>query len=154
MHQCDSSCSKTHSIMDPDAIYPEAAIDEELTDEQIDQLVEQAQRRLSAPAPVPADYKYGGLPLSKPARSELPQSYVDTDGKVARLNSEGTLTNLTKRKAYGVRKIEDPVVAKKKTQEVCSLRSCPCSPTSMRKINHIISLEQTYRLRHGCLPAT
>ncbi|KAI9661995.1 MAG: hypothetical protein M1831_002910 [Alyxoria varia] len=103
--------------MDLGSMNPDGATDEELTDEQIDQLVEQAQHRLIAQATVPADGKYGGLPLSKPARSELPRPYVDTEGKVAQLHSEGAPAANGKKSAYGVRKVEDPVVAKKKSQE-------------------------------------
>ncbi|KAL1642040.1 dTDP-fucopyranose mutase [Diplodia intermedia] len=94
--------------------------DDELSDEQIEMLLKQAEVRARekntssslVQLPSAADYK---LPrLDTPG---LPAPYVQTDGEVARVDPSRLLDDQQRTLANHIRKVEDPVAVKKKKIE-------------------------------------
>ncbi|KAL0262171.1 dTDP-fucopyranose mutase [Diplodia seriata] len=94
--------------------------DDELSDEQIEMLLKQAEVRARekntssslVQLPSAADYK---LPrLDTPG---LPAPYVHTDGEVARVDPSRLLDDQQRALANHIRKVEDPVAVKKKKIE-------------------------------------
>ncbi|KAF2231898.1 nucleolus protein required for cell viability [Viridothelium virens] len=91
--------------------------DEDLADDQIHQLLEEAQTRLRAQrstalARSGKDLSFKGLPRLDASATEKP--YIKNDGGVARIDQSRLLSDNQRNLANGIRKIEDPVVMKKR----------------------------------------
>lgn len=119
------------------------AHDDELSDEQIEMLLKQAEVRLrdkatsTQPLPLPtaADFK-----LPRLEAANLPAPYIQTDGDIARLAPARLLDPRQRELANRIRKVEDPVAVKKKQAEV---RSRPLRPIAYEENIPIFLLEQT-----------
>lgn len=91
--------------------------DEELTDEQVRQLLNEAEKRLREKASShPTAEKPFTLPKLKP--TQLPDTYLTTKGSITRLDQSKLVPEKDRALANGVKKIEDPVVAKRQRKEV------------------------------------
>lgn len=124
----------------PGEHFDDMETDEDLSDEQIEQLLKQAETRLCQQQHslkhdsryVPAIPSAGKLDIST-----LPKPYVQTDGEVARVDTQKILDERQRKIADGaIRTVEDPLVVRKKTLEVCRipLLSIPAhAPLPMRK---------------------
>lgn len=95
---------------------------EDLSDEQIEQLLQQAETRLRQQVArkadsgryVPVIPRAGKLDVSA-----LPKPYVQTNGEIAQADTHRLLDEKHRRLADGgIRKVEDPVLVKKKALEV------------------------------------
>jgi hypothetical protein len=99
----------------------ELAMDEDLTDEQMEQLLARATARLQQKA-TPAQSKKTGekapytFPKLNPGALEKP--YVTTQGDVATVDATRLLEEKHRKQANGIRKVEDPVASKKLALEV------------------------------------
>ncbi|KAF2253837.1 Fcf2-domain-containing protein [Trematosphaeria pertusa] len=90
--------------------------DEELTDEQVRQLLNEAEKRLREKASShPTAEKPFTLPKLKP--TQLPDTYLTTKGSITRLDQSKLVPEKDRALANGVKKIEDPVVAKRQRKE-------------------------------------
>jgi len=107
----------------PQEHFDDMETDEDLSDEQIEQLLKQAETRLRQQQYfskhdsryVPTIPSAGKLDIST-----LPQPYVQTDGEVARVDSQKILDERQRKIADGaIRTVEDPLVIRKRTLEVC-----------------------------------
>jgi hypothetical protein len=97
--------------------------EEDLSEEQMDALLEAAEARLrqndSAPRSSGTSYK---IPKLQSSGSDTP--YVTTEGHVARVDRSKMVDAKTQSAANaGVRKVEDPLVVKRRAEEVCLLCS-------------------------------
>lgn len=93
--------------------------DEELSDEQIQTLLKQAEARLRER---PTSAARGAATLFKFPRlnvGDIAQPYVRVDGDVARVDSSKLLDKRERGLSDQIRKVKDPVVVKQKLLEVC-----------------------------------
>ena len=96
--------------------------DDDLTDEQIDELLARATRRLQEKSKSQdrvhtshtQTYAFPKLDTGK-----LDRPYVSTTGAVATVDAHRLLEEKQRNGANGIRKVEDPVAAKKLAVEVC-----------------------------------
>ena len=130
--------------MDVDLVeHPDAHVsdDEDLSEEQIEQLLKQAEDRLRQKA-LSKDVNISGYTLPRSAKlnvSALPKPYVQITGDIARADSRRLPDEKQRKLANGgVRRVEDPLILKRKTFEVYQIPSNRSMP--MRKIIPIISL--------------
>lgn len=109
--------------------------DEELTDEQIEQLLARATARLQEKAKQQQLTKSNGLSLSFPKldAGQLEKPYVETKGDVATLDSSRLLDEKHRKQANGIRKVEDPATVKKAAAEVRSKHFLTSNSIPMRK---------------------
>jgi len=126
-------------VLPPHEHYDDLEEDEDLSDEQIEQLLKQAEARLRQQQHSSKhDSRY--VPTisaaSKLDTSTLPKPYVQTDGLVARVDTHKILDERQRKIADGViRTVEDPLLVRKKTLEVSntSLSFSAYAPLPMRK---------------------
>jgi hypothetical protein len=96
--------------------------DEDLTDEQIRELLNEAAVRMRAKAaaqPVAATEAPFKLPKLKPGH--IADTYEKTDGNITRLDHSKLVDKKQQTLANGIKKIEDPLQIKKQKKEVRSL---------------------------------
>lgn len=105
---------------------PTAIVDDvpgELTDDQIEQLLQQAEERIRNPSStaltLPPATKSSSL-KRKHDESGLPTPYIQTNGGIARADPRRLIEESTRQQANGIRKVEDPLVVKKRKLEVGS----------------------------------
>ncbi len=101
---------------------PNPTIDEELTDEQIDKLLARASERLQAKKAATSLAKKEEAPrynLQKLNPGKLVKPYVSTQGDIAIVNATRLVDEKQQKQANGIRKVIDPVAAKKLSEEVC-----------------------------------
>lgn len=93
---------------------------EDLSEEQIEQLLQQAEARLKAETSVivlqQKDETVARLPRLD--TSALTKPYVDTHGVIARADPGRLVDEGVRKLADGIRTVEDPVVTKRKLLEV------------------------------------
>ncbi|KAF2091148.1 rRNA-processing protein FCF2 [Saccharata proteae CBS 121410] len=97
-----------------------ASDDEDLSDDQIKALLEQAEtslREKKAESQLSRDFAAASFKLPKLDAGSLPSPYVQIDGEVAHVDSKRLLDSKQQRLANQIRKVEDPVVARKKLAE-------------------------------------
>jgi len=94
--------------------------DEELSDEQIQTLLKQAEARLRERATTVAQSASTLLKLPRLNVGDIAQPYVRTDGEIARVDSSKLLSERERELANKIRKVEDPVAVKKKLSQVGS----------------------------------
>lgn len=127
-HSFHLSKSSTHMAIIGEARPPQDVFhameeDEELFEEQIEQLLKQAETRLRQQQHLSKhDSRY--LPTIPAAgkldASTLPKPYVQHDGEVARVDTDKILDERQRKLADGaIRTVEDPLIVRKKTLEVC-----------------------------------
>jgi hypothetical protein len=90
--------------------------DEELTDEQVQELLAEAAERMRAKAPQPINDAPFKLPKLNPGY--IAETYSTTQGAITRLDSSKLLPKKEQALANGTKKIEDPVQLKKQKKEV------------------------------------
>jgi len=99
---------------------------DDLSEEQIEQLLQQAEARLRAESSV-VPFSETSDRLPRLDTSALVKPYVNTKGDVARADSSRLIDEKTRKLAEGVRMVEDPVVMKRKLLEVRNYFSCHSS---------------------------
>lgn len=97
---------------------------EELSDEQIHELLDEAERSLRAKQ---AQHETAHAPFKLPqlGTGNMTEKYLKTKGSVTRADPSKLVNKGQKALAEGIKKIEDPVQVKKQKLEVCK----PCSLT-------------------------
>lgn len=88
----------------------------DLLDSHVEQLLRQAEVRLQEHANSRAQKHRHVLPA--PSRSYLPTPYVQTRNQVASLDGKRLLSHEERKLGTGVKKVEDPLVTKKRILEV------------------------------------
>ena len=105
------------------AVLDESAKD--LTDDQIEQLLQLAEERTRNPSSTAltrsANHEPAYSYTKKPAIAGLPTPYIETNGEIAQADARRLVENSTRVMANGIRKVEDPLVSKKKTLDVGDL---------------------------------
>jgi hypothetical protein len=100
-------------------------MDEELTDEQIEELLARATARMKAKSgqkktddvlKLDTTERYN-FPKLDPG--QLQKSYVSQENGLANVDSSRLVDEQQRKQANGVRKVEDPTTAKKLAMEVC-----------------------------------
>lgn len=92
---------------------------EEMSDQQIETLLKQAEERLRQPEFARSNKQGSYLPrTAKLDTSALPQTYVQTSGDIARADPKRLIDEKERRLANGFRKVEDPIALKRKLNEV------------------------------------
>lgn len=97
------------------------ADDEELSDSEIDALLARASQRLKEQTQdkqLTTQSEEQRLTFPKLDAGNLEKPYVDTSGNIAKLNDNRLLEEKHRKKADIIRKVEDPVAAKKAAAEV------------------------------------
>jgi len=97
---------------------------EDLSEEQIEQLLQQAEARLRAGSLVVSFNRTSDL-LPHLDTSALVKPYVNIKGDVARADTGRLIDEKTRKLAVGIRKVEDPVFTKRKLLEVSCCRNHP-----------------------------
>lgn len=100
---------------------------DELTDQQIEELLTQATARLQAKAVSSAvarpseqqRYKFPKLETGK-----LDKPYISTENNVAILDKSVLRSEQMREQSKGIRRVEDPALLKKAVEEVCEVISC------------------------------
>lgn len=101
---------------------PSESVDGDLTDEQVETLLARAAARLSQnPSIIEQDHKFKFPKLNTGA---LAQPYITSDNGVAQLDSARLLEGRQRQQANAMKKVEDPVAAKRLAVEVCILLPC------------------------------
>jgi hypothetical protein len=95
--------------------------EEELTDEQVRELLEDASRRLreKQAAGPPKSTSDAPFKLPKLRPGHIADTYTTTKGNITRLDSSKLVNKRDQILANGVKKIEDPVAIKRQKIEVC-----------------------------------
>ena len=93
--------------------------DEDISDEQIDQLLKRAEVRLREQANS-QDRPNQSISLPRTSRSELPAPYVQTRDQIAQVDPKRLLSENDRWLANSVKKVEDPLEVKRKKYEVGS----------------------------------
>jgi hypothetical protein len=121
--RCNSSCVNVNMALPAHQPFPEDDIDEELSDEQVRELLNEAERRMratqAASPPITTDAPFK-LPKLKPGH--VADSYLKTEGGVRQLDTSKLINQKERVLAYGIKKIEDPVQVKKQKSEVCTAK--------------------------------
>lgn len=101
--------------------------DEELSDEQIRELLNEAAVRMRAQAAQPAVKTDAPFRLPKLQPGHIADTYEKTDGNITRLDHSKLIDKKQQALANGIKKIEDPLQIKRQKQEVRSiLHLLPC----------------------------
>lgn len=108
--------------------------DEELTDEQVRELLAEAAERMRAKAPQPAHDAPFTLPKLNPGH--IADTYSTTHGAITKLDASKLLPKQDQALANGVKKIEDPVQLRKQKQEVSHDASFPLAVDDNYPILH------------------
>ena len=94
--------------------------DHELSDEDIEQLLARATARLQQnPEQHLVKKRENTFTFPKLNTGELEKPYLQTKGDVASVDGKRLLEERHRKQANGIRKVEDPVAAKKVALEVC-----------------------------------
>jgi hypothetical protein len=118
--------------------------DEDMSDEQMRELLNEAAARMRAKAagkPTTAPEVPFKLPKLRPGH--LADTYEKTDGSITRLDHSKLIDKKQQELANGIKKIDDPLVAKKQRLEVCTT-SCftfTCSSSWQRTFRKTRKLE-------------
>ncbi|KNG52569.1 rrna-processing protein fcf2 [Stemphylium lycopersici] len=91
--------------------------DEDLSDEQIRELLNEAAVRMRAKAAQPAAKSEAPFKLPKLTPGHIADTYEKTDGNITRLDHSKLVDKNQKALANGIKKIEDPLQIKKQKQE-------------------------------------
>ena len=94
----------------------------DMTDEQMDALLERATARLkqkSNTAALATSDEHNKYTFPKLNTGKLDEAYVTSKGDVAMVDASRLLQAKQRKKANGIRKVEDPVSAKKFAEAVC-----------------------------------
>lgn len=94
--------------------------DEDLSDEQIRELLNEAAERMRAKAAQPAARTEAPFKLPKLASGRIADTYEKTQGNITRLDHSKLVDKNQAALANGIKKIEDPLQVKKQKQEVRS----------------------------------
>lgn len=100
---------------------PTAVLDDELSDEQIEQLLARATARLqekSKQTQLIQKNESHSYTFPKLDAGALEKPYVTTKGDIATVDSSRLLKEKLRKQAEGIRKVEDPVTSKKALEEV------------------------------------
>lgn len=92
--------------------------DDELTDEQIRELLNEAAVRMRAKAAQPAATAEAPFKLPKLAPGHIADTHEKIQGNITRLDHSKLVDKNQKALANGIKKIEDPLQVKKQKQEV------------------------------------
>ena len=93
--------------------------DEDLTDAQVQDLLEQASRRMrEARTNAPSSAVAGSFKLPKLQPGHIADTYLKTEGAITRLDTSKLVDKEQQALANGVKKIEDPLLLKKQKEEV------------------------------------
>lgn len=97
-----------------------ATTEDELSDEQIEQLLAKAAARLQSKALAQAskDESKHGFNFPRLDAGELEKPYMTTKGDVTTVDATKMLEDKQRKHADGIRKVEDPVAAKNAAAEV------------------------------------
>jgi len=116
------SCVNVNMALPAHQPLPGDDTDEELSDEQIRELLNEAERRMRAKQvaspPVAPDAPFK-LPKLKPGH--VADSYLKTEGGRRRLDPTKVVDEQHRALALGIKKIEDPLVVRKQKAEVCRI---------------------------------
>lgn len=123
--------------------------DEELSDEQIRELLNEAAVRMRANAAQPASSTQTPFKLPKLTPGHIADTYEKTDGNITRLDQSKLVDQTQKALANGIKKIEDPIQVKKQKQEVRQFNRTR-TPVMISIPNVLLS---RFGHRLGCLPA-
>ena len=126
--------------------------DEELSDEQIRELLSEAAVRMRAKAAQPAAQTDSAFRLPKLQPGRIADTYEKTDGNITRLDHSKLVDKKQQALANGIKKIDDPLQIKKQKQEVRSIHAAYVSTPLMISIPKILLLSRLGR-RLGCPPA-
>lgn len=111
-----------HFAMAAQGDRPTRAVEDEMSDEQMEELLAQATARLrereSSKALQAQPQKYT---FPKLDAGNLDKSYITSTGDVAEADRARLLEDKQRQSHGGIRKVEDPVVARKIALEVCSI---------------------------------
>ena len=110
--------------------------EDDLSDEQIEQLLARATARLqekSKDKQLTKKNEQQHLSFPKLDAGNLEKPYVTTNGDIATIDSSRLLEEKHRKKAEGFRKVEDPIISKKAAEEVRA-PTRNLSYTAMRKI--------------------
>lgn len=90
--------------------------DDELTDEQVRQLLTEASERILAKGS--ASYADAPFKLPKLNPGHIADTYSNTNGEITKLDTSKLLSQEQRAMANGIKKIEDPVQLKRQKKEV------------------------------------
>lgn len=99
---------------------PATAQDDDLTDEQVEQMLLRATERLKRSSSTELAKKAEAQRYNFPKlqTGQLKTPYVSSDGNVATLDSKRVSDQTQRKGANGIRRVEDPLASKKAAQEV------------------------------------
>jgi hypothetical protein len=121
--RCNPSCVNVNMALPAHQPVLKDDTDEELSDEQVRELLNEAERRMrakqAASSPIATDAPFK-LPKLKPGH--VADSYLKTEGGVRQLDTSKLINQKERVLAYGIKKIEDPVQVKKQKAEVCTAK--------------------------------
>jgi hypothetical protein len=109
--------------------------DEELSDEQIRELLDGAAQRMRAKQPVTRPDAPFKLPKLRPGH--ISDTYEKTEGNITRLDHSKLIDEKQQALANGIKKIEDPIALKRQRKEVCTHNHHHPSPPVMISIPNI-----------------
>lgn len=95
--------------------------DEDLNDEQIQELLARASARLKSKQPSSAIAKSNEsqrYTFPKLETGQLEKGYVSTQGDIAVIDGSRLVDSQQRKRANGVRRVEDPIASKKEAEEV------------------------------------
>ena len=97
-----------------------------MTDEQMDELLARATARLkekTSPAALAISDEHNRYTFPKLNTGKLDEAYVTSKDDVATVDTSRLLELKQRKQANGIRKVEDPVTAKKFAEDVCHVLS-------------------------------
>lgn len=119
--------------------------DRDLTDEEVQQMLARATQHLAQEAQSKELLQNNDsqrYTFPKLQTGALDQPYVSSNGDIATLDSKRSLEQKHRPDVHGIRKVEDPVAAKKAAHEVC-LSSRLYFPYGYEEINSQFFLERS-----------
>lgn len=111
--------------------------EEDLSDEQIHELLARASARLKSKSVSAINSKSSELQkytLPKLDAGELESGYVSTQGDLAVMDGSRLVDSKLRKQANGVRKVEDPIMSRKDAEEVGAANFLTFAFAIMRKI--------------------
>lgn len=111
-------------------------VDDDLTDEQMDELLARASARLKEQSKLKDLMKLDekeAYTFPKLQTGKLEQPYVSNQGDVATVDAKRLVEGKDRKQSNGIRRVEEPVAAKKLAIEVCR-RTTNIHIRAMRKI--------------------
>jgi DNA transposition AAA+ family ATPase len=95
--------------------------DEELSDQQVKELLNEAAERMRAKAALqPAAVADAPFKLPKLRPGHIADTYEKTEGNITRLDHSKLIDKKQLALANGIKKIDDPIADKRKRKEVCT----------------------------------